>query len=248
MCGISGYYGYKAPLKAVMITLGQLERGTLGSGVAYTCNSKIKILKAPTHPANFITRNLRRLRANSRMAIAHNRLPSIGKVAYENTHPFLACDGSFALVHNGHALITNYRKQLKQHGHKIMGETDSEVICHLIEELRDQLGDLVTALEMLESYGFSGAIALLTRKHEIYALRSHHYPLVIAEAENAYALASTKLALKLAIGEPKNTFQPKPYQIIRINHKGIKTITEGKPETPKNHNNLNKLLNYYYPL
>jgi glucosamine 6-phosphate synthetase-like amidotransferase/phosphosugar isomerase protein len=86
MCGIAGFLGYNAPARALAITLGQLERGTQGSGVAYICKRKIYIRKAPVHPAEFFLKIVDKLPKQCTIAIAHNRLPSRGKVTKTLIH------------------------------------------------------------------------------------------------------------------------------------------------------------------
>jgi glutamine phosphoribosylpyrophosphate amidotransferase len=68
----------------------------------------------------------------------HLRLPSVGKVEIKNAHPFIACNKTFALMHNGTFIHYKLFKKLLQRigniKHKFISETDSEVIMHLVEE------------------------------------------------------------------------------------------------------------------
>ena len=69
----------------------------------------------------------------SHTTIGHTRWATHGKPSEENAHPHRS-DG-IVLVHNG--IIENYlplKKKLIEEGYKFTSETDTEVICHLIEK------------------------------------------------------------------------------------------------------------------
>jgi len=228
MCGISGFIGMNAPTKALVITLGQLERGTQGSGLAYLYRNAIRIQKSPKNPINHLLEVNGLLPNTSTCAIAHNRLPSKGKVTYVNTHPFLACNRQFALVHNGHMFNGEFEELVKALGHRVQGDTDSEVLCHWLEELISMERSIVKALLRLEDYGFSGAILLLTKNGVIYGLRDSTHPLYIAKNKNEIALASTKNAIKVVFEDQREFMEPKPYQVVKIANGRIRLIGEGK--------------------
>jgi len=196
MCGITAVYGRSAPLKAMILTLNQLERGRKGCGVAYMCKDGIEVLKEPVDPVRFMERYLYRLNVDSRFAIGHNRMPSVGKVCYENTHPFLSCDGYFALAHNGHAFVSTIRQWLVQYGHRFQGETDSEVLTHILEELLIERGDMLQALRGLMVDYLSGAVVVLTRDGDLYCAKSGYMPLHYAVTDSEVYVASSKYAIE----------------------------------------------------
>jgi glucosamine--fructose-6-phosphate aminotransferase (isomerizing) len=220
MCGISGVYGPRAPIVALQLILGQLERGTLGCGVAFTQHqgkgSRISILKEPIHPIQFIGKYFARLDRKSLSAVAHNRWPSRGSVSYTNTHPFMACDRSFAVVHNG----TTYFKKSTIHkikrGHRILGDTDSEVICHIVEQYYNMHGDMVTALAELADTEFSGAVLILCNSGEIYGLRKGFEPVHYAVADGHVLMASSERAIRNLVNKKADVKRLKSGQIIRV--------------------------------
>jgi len=228
MCGIAGFNGNNAVIASMLITLGQLERGTKGTGLAYICNKRIRIMKEPCHPIDFVDKNLSKFHLNVNIAIAHNRLPSQGNVSWVNTHPFLSCNKSFALVHNGNCSVDDLRNELLALGHRIEGQTDSEVICHLIEELYKDTGDYAKALEELDNYGFNGALLILTEEGEIYGVRSYYSSLIIAVSHDEIAMASTKKAISNIFHKVDRWIEPKPYQVIRIANRKYELIGKGK--------------------
>jgi glucosamine--fructose-6-phosphate aminotransferase (isomerizing) len=220
MCGISGVYGPGAPIMALQIVLGQLERGTLGCGVALTQkhkgNSRISVLKAPIHPIQFVGKYFARLDRNSVAAIAHNRLPSRGTVSYLNTHPFMACDRSFAIVHNGNVFFKRSTIHKIKKGHRILGQTDSEIVCHIIEQYYNMHGDMVTALAELADTEFRGAVLVLCKSGEIYGLRKGLEPIHYATVDDHVLIASSENAIRNLVNKKADIRRLKSGQIIKV--------------------------------
>lgn len=195
MCGISAVFGEYAIAKSIYMTLNQLERGTMGCGVAYTYNNKIVVVKEPIHPIAFAFKHMNKMNINVNLAIAHNRLPSAGAVSYVNTHPFTDCYAQFALAHNGHAIRAQIKKNAMRDDHVMLGETDSEVLTHILEELLLEHGDMVEALKELMDKYLTGAIVVITKNNELYACKCGHYPLHYAVCNDEVYVASTKYAI-----------------------------------------------------
>src|SRR5579885_2087032 len=88
---------------------------------------------------------LRARLGSSRIALGHSRLAIIDR--HGVAQPFLSCDGELALIHNGE--IYNYQKlrTLLGHRHRLTGQSDSEVLIHLIEDTYD--GDLLAAVRRI---------------------------------------------------------------------------------------------------
>jgi len=231
MCGISGVYGKEAPLKALYITLCQLDRGVEGTGVAWIKKGEIKVKKEEIHPIQFLQKYIFQLPRRVRVAIGHNRLPSVGTVRYENTHPFVSCDGEFALVHNGSAMAHKLRRELEERGHKIYGETDSELLCHRLEEYYYQTKDMKKALMRLYKNELSGAILVLTRDGEIWGIRTGFWtPLIVGETEEGIYVASEEKAIKtITHGRAKIT-PIKVKQILHIADGNVEIIGKGITE------------------
>ena len=223
MCGISAVYGENAPLKSMMIILNQLERGRLGSGVAYICNNKIRIVKEPIDPVKFFEKNLEKISINAHVAIAHNRMPSAGQVAYRNTHPFLACSADFALAHNGHCFVTHLRNYIKQLGHNVQGETDSEILTHILEELYMEHRDMLRAIGELTANYLLGSIVVLTKEGYLYASKSGHYPLHYALTQEEIYIGSTQKALKALL----KILNIKDYEMIEVGNDEAIEIKNG---------------------
>ncbi len=147
---------------------------------------------------------------NSVQGISHTRWATHGEPSDLNAHPHFDCNNEIALVHNG--IIENYRALkafLEKKGHRIITDTDTEILVHLIEE--HYHGDLTEAVRqaLIQVEGTYG-IAVIT-SHEpgkIVAARQGS-PLVLGhgDGENFIAsdvsaiLAHTKRAVYLNEGE-----------------------------------------------
>jgi len=247
MCGVSAVYGSYAPIKAILMTLNQLERGVQGCGVAYICKNSIKIVKEPTHPVSFMNARLYEINVDSRLAIAHNRQPSMGKVCMENTHPFISCDGYFALAHNGHAFVSDIRTWLKENNHKLHGETDSEVLAHTLEEYFKETNDMLQAIGQLTVNYLSGTIVVLTKDNELYFANSGSYPLHYAQYNGEVYVASTKKAVESLLKALNAKDYAKDYEIIEVESNEVVKCVDGEVEhyeieAPRKH----RTFNYYF--
>src|SRR3989338_1436738 len=130
MCGIIGIIDLtgKDSVKNTFNGLKLLEyRGYDSFGLAWV-DKKIKVKKDKG-----MISNEKVPKEVSPVSMGHIRWATHGKPSKINAHPHLSCDEKIALVHNG--IIENYqelKKELK--GHKIISQTDSEIIVHLLEQ------------------------------------------------------------------------------------------------------------------
>jgi len=230
MCGIAGVYGKKAHIKTMLLTLSQLERGTLGCGIAWIKRTKIKYYKRPTHPVTVFRDIIEKLHIDTHVAISHNRLPSVGDVSLQNTHPFIACDRTFALIHNGTAFNHGLRIQLLREGHRIRGTTDSELLCHYLEDLLLTHGSFEDALLELAETKLNGAILVLAWDGTIYGIRTFSNPIHYLELDGEVYIASTEEAI-MTVTENEEDIQPlKAYQLLKVKNGKVELIGEGKEE------------------
>ncbi|MEW6117837.1 MAG: glutamine--fructose-6-phosphate transaminase (isomerizing) [Nitrospirota bacterium] len=190
MCGIIGYIGSKNAIPIVMDGLKRLEyRGYDSAGIAFFHDDKIEVkrCKGKISALESITNTLA---TPSTLAIGHTRWATHGKPSDQNAHPHRS-DG-IVVVHNG--IIENYvelKRQLQEEGFVFTSETDTEVLCHLINKhaARTTLEGAVRAA-LKEVHG-AYAFAAINEKEpdRIIAVRKES-PLVIGLGEGEYFLAS----------------------------------------------------------
>jgi glucosamine--fructose-6-phosphate aminotransferase (isomerizing) len=190
MCGIIGYLGTKNAVEIILEGLKRLEyRGYDSAGIAYAgnqtidvirCKGKIKDLKAL----------LEDRKVSSSVAIGHTRWATHGKPSEENAHPHRS--GGIVIAHNG--IIENYidiKHKLISKGYHFTSETDTEVICHLIEDYRKRHSLEEAVRQAVKEIKGAYALAICDEKepHKVIGVRKDS-PLVVGIGDNEYFIAS----------------------------------------------------------
>jgi len=196
MCGIIGYAGDRLAVPILLDGLKRMEyRGYDSSGMALMEPGGLLFEKS----AGKISRLEKALAGRefvSTVGIAHTRWATHGEPTDVNAHPHLDCEEKIALVHNG--IIENYaslKEFLEGRGHTFRTDTDTEVLCHLVEEHYE--GDLVQAVRLaLRQVDGTYGIAVLCNDNpgEIVAARLGS-PLVIGRGKNENFVASDVSAI-----------------------------------------------------
>jgi glucosamine--fructose-6-phosphate aminotransferase (isomerizing) len=128
---------------------------------------------------------------SSTLGIGHTRWATHAKPSDENSHPHLSDKGNVVIVHNG--IIENYgelKEELIADGVKFSSETDSEVICNLLEKYYE--GDLMQAVKKtVDRLDGSYALGIVCKEYEdrFIAVR-HASPLIVGLAEGGNFVAS----------------------------------------------------------
>ncbi len=140
MCGIVGYIGKNQAVPVLLEGLRRLEyRGYDSAGIATITDGAIDTRKRIGRIAN-LAALLGESPLPGSTGISHTRWATHGGVTNENAHPHLDQSGRLAICHNG--VIENYatlRDQLIREGHIFTGQTDTEVLVHLIGKHYDEL-------------------------------------------------------------------------------------------------------------
>tara|TARA_B110000037_G_scaffold59264_1_gene72477 strand:- start:44141 stop:45982 length:1842 start_codon:yes stop_codon:yes gene_type:complete len=194
MCGIVGYIGNKKAYPILIKGLSRLEyRGYDSAGVALLEDGKLNVFKRQGKVldlTNFVADNP----TNGTVGIGHTRWATHGLPNDINAHPHTSGDGSITLVHNG--IIENYdilKKELIKRGHLFKSETDTEVLVHLIEDIKEKSGASLAESVRIALNEVHGAYAIVVispeEPNKIIAAKKSS-PLVIGMGEDEYYLAS----------------------------------------------------------
>lgn len=135
MCGIVGYIGHREALPIIIKGLKRLEyRGYDSAGVALLDN-KLHIFKTKGKVVDL--ENIIPPKMPQKVGMGHTRWATHGAPNDVNAHPHLSQSGDLAVIHNG--IIENYgslKEALEQKGHVFQSDTDTEVLIHLVEEIK----------------------------------------------------------------------------------------------------------------
>lgn len=193
MCGIIAYLGEKNAFPILLEGLKRLEyRGYDSAGIAllngdlniYKKKGKVQELCEYTEPKELF----------GTVGMGHTRWATHGKPDDINAHPHLSGNGKLAIIHNG--IIENYatlKEALARLGHTFNSETDTEVLIHLIEEIkkRDQLPIEEAVRKALKKVVGAYAIVVMDKDepNKLVGARKSS-PLVIGLGEHENFIAS----------------------------------------------------------
>ncbi len=168
MCGIVAYIGKREAFPIIIKGLKRLEyRGYDSAGVALLKEGELKIFKTKGKVSD-----LEDLTANKNVSgnigMGHTRWATHGEPNDRNSHPHLSQDGNLAIIHNG--IIENYgtlKEELQKRGHVFSSDTDTEVLIHLIEEVKKIENTSIEEAVRLALNEVVGAYAIVVMsKHE----------------------------------------------------------------------------------
>jgi len=232
MCGIVAYVGKKEAFPIIIKGLLRLEyRGYDSAGIALLENNSIEIIKQAgkvSHLKNYSTNK----NTNGNIGIGHTRWATHGAPNQINAHPHNSGDGNLSLIHNG--IIENYdsiKKALQEKGHHFESETDTEVLIHLIEDIKNHENCSLFEAVRLALNEVIGAYAIVVIEKgttdEFIAARKGS-PLVIGIGKGEYFVASDASPI---IEYTRNVVYLEDGEIARINKAEeleIKTISNVK--------------------
>jgi len=137
MCGIVAYVGTKEAYPIIIKGLKRLEyRGYDSAGVALIQDSELKTFKKQGKVSN-LEEFAHGSDTSGVIGIGHTRWATHGAPNDTNAHPHASESGDIAIIHNG--IIENYdaiKQQLLSKGYTFKSDTDTEVLCFLIDDIQ----------------------------------------------------------------------------------------------------------------
>lgn len=194
MCGIVAYVGHREAYPLIIKGLKRLEyRGYDSSGVALMNGNGLAVHKKKGKVAQ-LEAELSEKNTHATTGMGHTRWATHGEPNDINAHPHYSNDRKLAIIHNG--IIENYatlKQKLQQKGHIFTSDTDSEVLIHFIEDVREETGQSLEEAVRLALQEVVGAYAIVIMSDEhpgqLIAARKGS-PLVIGIGEDEYFFAS----------------------------------------------------------
>ena len=221
MCGIIGYVGKKPSSEVLLEGLKRLEyRGYDSAGICVDTPEGFKIIKSTGKLKNLLS--IVPPRPFGHNGIGHTRWATHGGVTEANAHPHTDCSGKIVIVHNG--IIENYeklRELLKDKGHSLKSDTDTEVIAHLIEQCYK--GDLTKAvLETLSLLKGTYGLVVMHKDHPDMLVGARNgSPLIMGVGDGEMFLASDASAI---ISYTKQVIYLQDGEVVTITPDSFKTV------------------------
>ncbi len=195
MCGIVGYIGNREVYPILIKGLRRLEyRGYDSAGVAiinkkgnlnvYKRKGKVSELEAFAKDRD----------TTGNIGIGHTRWATHGEPNDVNSHPHYSQTKDLVIIHNG--IIENYsaiKEGLKKRGHTFLSQTDTEVLVHLIEDIKQhenmKLGHAVLAA-LNQVIGAYSIVVMDKNDPDTLVAAKKGSPMVIGIGDDEFFIAS----------------------------------------------------------
>ena len=233
MCGIIGVVGSTDTLATLLQGLQRLEyRGYDSAGIALVRAGHTWRARTAegTESVEALRLECESAPQNYRSGIGHTRWATHGAPEAENAHPHLDCSGHVAVIHNG--IIENHtelREELRERGHTFTSVTDTEVVAHLVEELRGEGLELLTAVRhALGRVRGAFAIAVMDASEpDVIVAARRISPLVVGTSSGVSYLASDVPAI---LDRATAFYAVNDDEIVRLGPEGFRAVDlEGAP-------------------
>ena len=196
MCGIIGYIGKRQAVPVIMEGLKRLEyRGYDSAGIAVQTDSHIQVAKRSGKIAE-LEDEIQSVELSGNLGIGHTRWATHGSPNKINAHPHSDCNQRIALIHNG--IIENYssiKTELEKSGHIFTTETDTEVLCHLIEAFYVDNFEKAIRYALAEIEGTYGILVISKDEPDCIVAARNGSPLLIGIGKDENFAASDATAI-----------------------------------------------------
>ncbi|MBE0646345.1 MAG: glutamine--fructose-6-phosphate transaminase (isomerizing) [Bacteroidales bacterium] len=193
MCGIVAYIGPREAYPILMKGLRRLEYRGYDSAGLCLLNSDLKVFKCKGKVSD-LEDHVKDSDISGNIGMAHTRWATHGEPNQINAHPHFSQNKSLAIIHNG--IIENYaalRSELMNRGYAFTSDTDTEVLIHLIEDIKiNEKVSLQEAVRIaLNQVIGAYAIVVISKSSpdKIIAARKGS-PLVVGIGKNEFFVAS----------------------------------------------------------
>ena len=235
MCGIVGYIGRREAVPVLIEGLRRLEyRGYDSAGLAVIYRGKLQVIKTAGRVQDLRDQVNDRMRAN--IGIGHTRWATHGEPNETNAHPHLDAGGHIAVVHNG--IIENaeqLRDQLTAAGVRLVSDTDTEALAHLIAAEIDD-GEPGTSLEdavrraLSRVEGTYGLLVMDVRRPDELVVARNGSPIVLGIGQSEMFIASDVAAL---VRHTQQVVYLDDAEIATVRANGFQTRTLDNQSTSK---------------
>lgn len=202
MCGIVGYIGTQNAVDVVIQGLRDLSnRGYQSAGFISLGEEEFlkKCVKRDGRlPADDLADYQVEMNIDASLCIGHTRWPTHGDNTITNAHPHVDCDSRVYVVHNG--ILTNFdslEAGLRDRGHVLVSQTDTELVAHLVEEGLSSGMEFVDAIKaaVVQLEGSYAFLFVDRTQPDMMVAVSLGSPLLIGRGQHGHVVASDRKAI-----------------------------------------------------
>ncbi len=234
MCGIVGYIGNEQAESILLTGLKRLEyRGYDSAGLAIVGEDGLHVEKKEGK-VDDLRNALDGKSMDGDLGVGHTRWATHGAPNDVNAHPHMSSDGEFAIVHNG--IIENHgaiKKQLQQKGYSFQSDTDTEVLVHLIEEVRREADlSLPEAVRqaLTQVVGTYGIAVVSARDDDLLMAARKGSPLILGIGDGEYFIGSDAAPL---VEHTRQVVYLNDGEMVTVRRSGYEVTTIGNEPLEK---------------
>ena len=236
MCGIVGFLsngqvnGRVAPV--ILDCLKNLQyRGYDSAGIATVDNGRVWLRKG-VGAVEAVNREHHLDEMIGNLGIGHVRWATHGGVCDTNAHPHFDCKSEIAVVHNG--IIDNYQslRRMLESRHHFTSETDTEVVCHLMEDYMADGASLQEAVQgaISKLEGSYALVAITSREPDKIVAARNESPLVVGMGAHGNFVASDIVSL---LGQADRFIPLEDGEVAVVSRKSVTILDSEGQEVQK---------------